>query len=212
MERVLVINAHPRVRSEKSLSLQVLEHFVSKYAAQNPASLIEQIDLYREDVPAIDTSLLNGWEKLESGEPLTEGEEKVMGRMAEILQQFKGASKYVIAMPLHNFNIPSKLKDYMDNIIVPKETFRYTESGSEGLLTDGRSIVVIQGSDGIYTENDWYREVEYSHKYLKSMFEFLGITDYEIIRAQGRAMLDVKDILDTSRLAAAEVVERWSSK
>ncbi|MCV4235703.1 NAD(P)H-dependent oxidoreductase [Virgibacillus sp. LDC1] len=212
MERVLVINAHPRVRSEKSLSLQVLEHFVSKYAAQNPASLIEQIDLYREDVPAIDASLLNGWEKLESGEPLTEGEERVMGRMAEILQQFKGASKYVIAMPLHNFNIPSKLKDYMDNIIVPKETFRYTESGSEGLLTDGRSVVVIQGSDGIYTENDGYREVEYSHKYLKSMFEFLGITDYEIIRAQGRAMLDVKDILDTSRLAAAEVVERWSSK
>lgn len=212
MERVLVINAHPRVRSEKSLSLQVLEHFISKYAAQNPASQIEQIDLYREVVPAIDASLLNGWEKLESGEPLTEGEEKVMGRMAEILQQFKGASKYVIAMPLHNFNIPSKLKDYMDNIIVPKETFRYTESGSEGLLTDGRSVVVIQGSDGIYTENDWYREVEYSHKYLKSMFEFLGITDYEIIRAQGRAMLDVKDILDTSRLAAAEVVERWSSK
>lgn len=212
MERVLVINAHPRVRSEKSLSLQVLEHFISKYAAQNPASQIEQIDLYREVVPAIDASLLNGWEKLESGEPLTEGEEKVMGRMAEILQQFKGASKYVIAMPLHNFNIPSKLKDYMDNIVVPKETFRYTESGSEGLLTDGRSVVVIQGSDGIYTENDWYREVEYSHKYLKSMFEFLGITDYEIIRAQGRAMLDVKDILDTSRLAAAEVVERWSSK
>lgn len=211
MERLLVINAHPRVRSEKSLSLQVLEHFVSKYAAQNPASLIEQIDLYREVVPAIDASLLNGWEKLESGEPLTEDEEKVMGRMAEILQQFKGASKYVIAMPLHNFNIPSKLKDYMDNIIIPKETFRYTESGSEGLLTDGRSVVVIQGSDGIYTENNWYGEVEYSHKYLKSMFEFLGITDYEIIRAQGRAMLDVKDILDTSRLAVAEVVARWSS-
>ncbi|MGC6588477.1 FMN-dependent NADH-azoreductase [Paenibacillus sp. Dod16] len=212
MERLLVINAHPRIRSEKSLSLQVLEFFVSKYAAQNPASLIEQIDLYREFIPAIDTNLLNGWEKLESGEPLSEDEGKMMGRMAEILQQFKGASKYVIAMTLHNFNIPSKLKDYMDNIIIPKETFRYTESGSEGLLTDGRSVVVIQGSDGIYTENDGYREIEYSHKYLKSMFEFLGITDYEIIRAQGRTTLDVKNILYTSRLAAAEVVDRWSSE
>lgn len=211
MEHLLVINAHPRVRSEKSLSLQVLEFFVSKYAAQNPASLIEQIDLYREFIPAIDANLLNGWEKLESGEPLSEDEGKMMGRMAEILQQFKGASKYVIAMPLHNFNIPSKLKDYMDNIIIPKETFRYTESGSEGLLTDGRSVVVIQGSDGIYTENDGYREIEYSHKYLKSMFEFLGITDYEIIRAQGRATRDVKHILHTSQLAAAEVVDRWSS-
>lgn len=210
MERVLVINAHPRVKSDDSLSLQVLDHFISKYQARNPASILEQIDLYREHVPAIDANLLNGWGKLETGELLTEDEEKVMGRMSEILQQFKKAAKYVIAMPLHNFNVPSKLKDYLDNVIIPQETFRYTQSGSEGLLTDGRSVVVIQGSDGIYTENDWYSEVEYSHKYLKSMFEFLGITDYQIIRAQGHAVLDKNDILDTSRLAAVEIAERWS--
>ncbi|MEJ9219764.1 NAD(P)H-dependent oxidoreductase [Paenibacillus glucanolyticus] len=212
MERVLVINAHPRVVSADSLSLQVLDHFISQYRAHSPESVLEQIDLYREHVPAIDVNLLNGWEKLETGELLTEDEEKVMGRMAEILQQFKRATKYVIAMPLHNFNVPSRLKDYLDNIIIPQETFRYTESGSEGLLTDRRSVVVIQGSDGIYTENDWYSEVEYSHKYLKSMFEFLGITDYQIIRAQGHAVLDKKDILDTSRLAAAEIAERWSGE
>lgn len=212
MERLLVINAHPRVRSEKSLSLQVLEFFVSKYAAQNPASLIEQIDLYREyccRISAIRPIIFPS--SSDNGSPLSSFSHP-FSRFVSMAGMNKGASKYVIAMPLHNFNIPSKLKDYMDNIIIPKETFRYTESGSEGLLTDGRSVVVIQGSDGIYTENDGYREIEYSHKYLKSMFEFLGITDYEIIRAQGRATLDVKNILYTSRLAAAEVVDRWSSE
>ena len=83
---------------------------------------------------------------------------------------------------MHNFNVPSKLKDYIDNILIARETFQYTEKGSEGLLTDGRSLLVIQASDAIYTNNDWYTEVEYSHKYLKSMFNFMGLW---IIRSSG---------------------------
>lgn len=66
MERVLVINAHPRVVSADSLSLQVLDHFISQYRAHSPESVLEQIDLYREHVPAIDVNLLNGWGKLET--------------------------------------------------------------------------------------------------------------------------------------------------
>lgn len=209
MERVLVINAHPLVTSDHSLSLQVLNRFISKYRELNPDHELQQIDLYCEEVPAITADMLNGWAKLETGERLTDVEENLMLRMSEILRQFKWASKYVIAMPLHNFNIPSKLKDYMDNIIIPKETFRYTENGSEGLLTDGRSVVVIQGSDGIYTNGDWYSEVEYSHQYLKSMFAFLGITDYRIIRAQGHAVLDRSEILAEAFQAAESAVLHW---
>jgi FMN-dependent NADH-azoreductase len=57
-------------------------------------------------------------------------------------------------------------------------------------------LLVIQASDAIYTNNDWYTEVEYSHKYLKSMFNFMGIMDYQIIRAQGNAILDRSQILE----------------
>jgi FMN-dependent NADH-azoreductase len=114
--------------------------------------------------------------------------------MSEIVQQFKGAKKYVIAMPLHNFNVPSKLKDYIDNILIPKETFAYTDKGSVGLLNDGRHVLVIQASDGIYTNEDWYAEVEYSHKYLKAMFNFMGV-DYQIIRAQGNYFLKRDEVL-----------------
>jgi FMN-dependent NADH-azoreductase len=77
--------------------------------------------------------------------------------MSEILQQFKSANTFVIVLPLHNFIIPSKLKDYMDNIMIARETFKYTENGSVALLKDGRRLLVIQASGGIYTNNDWYR-------------------------------------------------------
>lgn len=139
------------------------------------SEVIEQINLYRDVVPMIDKTVLSAWEKQRKEQELTSQEQKVTERMSEILQQFKSANTYVIVLPLHNFNIPSKLKDYMDSIMIAGETFKYTENGSVGLLKDGQRMLVIQASGGIYTNNDWYTEVEYSHKYLKSMFNFLGI-------------------------------------
>lgn len=196
MDKMLIINAHPKVDSTSSFSLNVLHHFLKTYKELNPSETIEQINLYSEEVPAVDQTVLSAWDKLAKGEPITAEEQKVTSRMAEVLQQFKSANKYVIAMPLHNFNIPSKLKDYMDNIMIARETFKYTENGSVGLLKDGRSLIVIQGSGGVYTNNDWYTEVEYSHKYLKSMFNFLGVEDYQIIRVQGTAVLNRDEILE----------------
>ncbi len=56
-------------------------------------------------------------------------------------------------------------------------------------------VCLIQGSGGVYTNNDWYTEVEFSHHYLQSMFQFLGLTDYQIIRAQGTSLFDHTQIL-----------------
>jgi FMN-dependent NADH-azoreductase len=115
-------------------------------------------------------------------------------------------------MPLHNFNIPSRLKDYMDNVMIARETFKYTENGGVGLLTDGRSLLVIQGSGGIYTNNDWYTDNEFSHKYLKSMFHFLGVEDYQIIRAQGTNLLDKMDVLEKAKKEARDAAARLAKK
>jgi FMN-dependent NADH-azoreductase len=211
MKKLLVINAHPKVDDMSSVSLQVLQRFMETYKALNPGCSIEQIDLYRDLVPTIDRVVLKAWDKISREEPLNKEEQRLTSRMSEILRQFKSAKKYVIAMPLHNFNIPSKLKDYMDNILIAKETFAYTPNGSIGLLHDGRSLLVIQASDGVYTNNDWYTEVEYSHKYLKSMFDFLGVKNYQIIRAQGNAILDRVKILEKAlqeaESAAASLTE-----
>lgn len=217
MDKLLVINAHPMVEHASSVSLQVLDHFLTSYKKRNPDGPIERIDLYRDYIPAIDRTVLQTWEKIRGGIPLDEEERRVTSRMSEILAQFKEARKYVICMPLHNFNIPSKLKDYMDNILIPQETFKYTKSGSVGLLhRDGRRLLVIQASDGIYTNEDWYTEVEYSHKYLKSMFNFIGIANYQIIRAQGNAVLDrelvLKKAFREAETASEVFVETVSNK
>lgn len=196
MGKLLIINAHPLVDSKQSVSLQVLSYFLERYRQLNPRSTIEQINLYQDSIPMINRQVLQTWEKVQKEEPLSEQEQQLMAKMGAILQQFKDARKYVIALPVHNFNIPSKLKDYMDNVIIPRETFQYTQTGTTiGLLNEGRKVLVIQASDEIYTNHDWLTEVEFTHKYLKEMFKFMGISDYQIIRAQGNRVRDRKQVL-----------------
>jgi FMN-dependent NADH-azoreductase len=213
MNKTLIINAHPKIDDTSSVSLQVFNHFLKSYKELIPDSgVIEQINLYSDVVPMIDKTVLSAWEKQRQEQELTSLEQKVTERMAEILQQFKRANTYVIVLPLHNFNIPSKLKDYMDNIMIARETFKYTENGSVGLLKDGRRMLVIQASGAIYTNNDWYTEVDYSHKYLKSMFNFLGIEDYQIIRAQGVALQEPNEVLQQAYKEAEEAASRLAPK
>jgi FMN-dependent NADH-azoreductase len=209
MNKTLIINAHPKFDDTSSISLQVFNHFLQTYKKLIPNSeVIEQINLYSDLVPMIDKTVLSAWEKQRNEMELTIQEQKVTERMSEILQQFKSAKTYVVVLPLHNFNIPSKLKDYMDNIMIARETFKYTENGSVGLLKDGRRMLVIQASGSIYTNDDWYTEVEYSNKYLKSMFNFLGVEDYQIIRAQGTALLDRNEVLHQANKEAEEAASR----
>ncbi|HDX9623458.1 TPA: NAD(P)H-dependent oxidoreductase [Bacillus anthracis] len=213
MNKTLIINAHPKVDDPSSVSIKVLNHFLVSYKELIPNNeTIEQINLYDDVVPMIDKTVLSAWEKQGNGQQLTDEEQKVTERMSEILQQFKSANTYVIVLPLHNFNIPSKLKDYMDNIMIARETFKYTETGSVGLLKDGRRMLVIQASGGIYTNDDWYTDVEYSHKYLKAMFNFLGIEDYQIVRAQGTAVLDPTEVLQNAYKEVEEAASRLANK
>lgn len=213
MNKTLIINAHPKVDDTSSVSIKVFKHFLESYKELiSNNKTIEQINLYDDVVPMIDKTVLSAWEKQGNGQELTREEQKVTERMSEILQQFKSANTYVIIFPLHNFNIPSKLKDYMDNIMIARETFKYTETGSVGLLKDGRRMLVIQASGGIYTNDNWYTEVEYSHKYLKAMFNFLGIEDYQIVRAQGTAVLDPTEVLQNAYKEVEEAASRLANK
>ncbi|MGG1519116.1 NAD(P)H-dependent oxidoreductase [Paenibacillus oryzisoli] len=211
MLRVLVINAHPKVAIEKSKSLQVARHFKEKLHELEPTAAIETLELYGNDIPVVDGVVLSAWGKLAAGEGLSETERTITHRMGELLEKFKWANRYVFVMPLYNFNIPSKLKDYLDNVLIARETFAYGENGPIGLLNDGRKVLVIQASDGIYSQGGWYADVEFSHKYLKMISTFVGIDDYTIIRAEGGARLEKEAILSKAKQEAEEAARHFAA-
>jgi FMN-dependent NADH-azoreductase len=130
------------------------------------------------------------WQKQIAREPLSATEQAVADQSAHLLAQFKEHHRIVIVAPLHNFNVTSRMKDYMDNIMIARETFKYTEDGSVGLMTDNYRVLLLQASGSIYTNHDRYTPLELSHFYLQKMFEeIMGFDQFSIVRAQGTSVI-----------------------
>lgn len=153
------------------------------------------------EIPRIEMDgLLGIWNKQMAGITLNEHEESISEKSKKLLNQFKEHHRIIIVTPFHNFNITSRMKDYMDNILIARETFKYTEDGSVGLMTDDYKVMLLQSSGSIYTNNDRYTPLEFPHYYLKATFEeIMGFDKFYIVRAQGTALLSEEEILKSAK-------------
>ena len=101
-----------------------------------------------------------------------------------VLDEFLGADIVVIGAPMYNFGIPSQLKAWIDRIAVAGKTFRYTATGPEGLAGNKRVIIAVSRG-GFYGAGMPAAALEHVESYLRSVFGFLGITDVEVVVAEG---------------------------
>ncbi|WP_343345745.1 NAD(P)H-dependent oxidoreductase [Sphingomicrobium sp. XHP0239] len=99
------------------------------------------------------------------------------------VEQVKDIDLFVIGAPTYNFTVPTQLKSWFDRIAMAGETFRYTEDGPQGLLSDKRAIVAI-ASGGNYDDGHAF---EHNKSYVKAFLNFLGI-EPEIVEARGLAI------------------------
>jgi FMN-dependent NADH-azoreductase len=98
-----------------------------------------------------------------------------------ILNEFLAADVIVIGAPMYNFTIPTQLKAWIDQICVAGVTFRYSETGPEG-LAKGKRVVIVSTTGGKHIGTP----TGIAHEdYLKVLFGFLGITNIEVVRADG---------------------------
>ncbi|WP_411380355.1 FMN-dependent NADH-azoreductase [Pseudomonas sp. MPB26] len=105
---------------------------------------------------------------------------------ASSLAEFLAADAIVVGAPMYNFTIPTQLKAWIDRIAVAGQTFRYTEAGPEGLCGN-KKVIIVSTSGGLHAG----QASGAAHEgYLKLLFGFLGITDIEIVRAEGLAYGD----------------------
>lgn len=148
MTKTLYITAHPH-DEKTSYSMAAGKAFIESYKEAHPDDEVIHLDLYRENIPQIDADVFSGWGKLQSGkgfEELSESEKAKVGRLNELSEQFVEADQYVFVTPLWNFSFPPVMKAYFDSVAVAGKTFKYTEQGPIGLLTDKKRFIFRRGA------------------------------------------------------------------
>lgn len=98
----------------------------------------------------------------------------------ELIAELKAADVIVIGCGVYNFGITGPLKHWVDQICRVGETFKYSETGPEGLV-GAKRVIIAYASGGVPAGSAY----DLATPYLKQVLGFIGITDVTVVAAQG---------------------------
>ena len=176
MSRVLVIESS--ARQQGSVSRELTQQLITNWQAAHPADQIQVRDLAAEPVPHLDATLLGGW--MTPSEQQSDAEKAALARSNQLTDELLAADVLVLAAPMYNFAIPSTLKAWLDHVLRAGVTFKYSETGPQGLLT-GKRAFVLTARGGIYAGSG----LDHQEPYLRQALAFIGIHDVQFIHAEG---------------------------
>ncbi len=176
---ILQINAS--IRGDASTSTRIADDIVQRLRTRHPDARLVRRDLAAAPHPVLDPSALQALFT-----PAGERTAQQAARVAlddTLIAEVQAADALVLGVPMYNLNVPVQFKTWIDAIARAGVTFRYTETGPEGLLK-GKTAYVALARGGRYRGTDFDTQVPY----LRTVLGFLGITDIHFIHAEGLNM------------------------
>lgn len=114
-----------------------------------------------------------------------------------LVDELTAADAIVIGTPIYNFSIPASLKAWVDMVARARKTFRYTENGPVGLLSDKKAYILV-ASGGVKVGSP----ADFATPYLRHALSFVGITDVDVVAVQGAD----SESMDRARARIADLV------
>lgn len=205
-----VLHIDSGILGEHSVSRRLTAALVAQIKAGEPAAAVT----YR-DLVATPLAHLSGSHLMAANARPEDVDAQIAADVAEgqvVLEEFLAADTIVLGAPMYNFSLPSQLKAWIDRIAVSGKTFRYTADGPEG-LAQGKKVVVISTRGGHYSAGP-AAVMDHQESYLKAVLGFVGITDIEIVRAEGlnlSADRKIEAISEAERVISAGAARKRAS-
>lgn len=178
--KILQILAHPDYDNKNRISNLLAE--LGEEELRKKYDNITTLNLYDPKcyIPVMDKHMFNY-----DGKELTRQEEVDKTRQEELLNIWKNSDYVFIYMPLHNFNVVSKFKDFIDNIVIVNETFKCEIETMVGLDNTNKQVTFVITSGGEFDSHIQYVNLDFAVQYVRGVFSVIGIDKVKIIRSQG---------------------------
>lgn len=196
MSNILHITASIRSEAD-SISRGLGQRLVDGLAAKTGASVTTR-DLAANDLPYVSAERFGA--NLTPAADRTPEQAQLAAIADELIAELQAADTIVIASPIYNFGPPASLKAWADLVARAGTTFRYTATGPEGLLTGKKAYLAI-ASGGTPVGSD----IDFMSRWLTFFLGFIGITDVEIVAADGIMGADGEAKIAAAQEAAAKL-------
>ena len=189
MKKILVIQSS--ISPQNSITNKAVDIFLKNYSSINPNDQIDILNLNtNEDIL----------------KPLTsENLPTFFDDKSDILiKQLKSADKIIISAGMVNFNIPTSLKSYFDNVLQANKTFEYKYKGngeSIGLLSSNVKVQLILSQGASL---GWYPFALFD-KYLEGLLNFIGLKNintiiYDGTKTNEKSTLSIEELINKDEL------------
>ncbi|HKR25364.1 MAG TPA: NAD(P)H-dependent oxidoreductase [Allosphingosinicella sp.] len=176
MKNILIVTSS--ANGAASASARLAEEHAAQLAEAHPG-----VELVRRDVGAAPIPhLTEATVAAIKGQPESEAERAARALSDALVAEVAAADLIVIASPMYNFGMSSTLKAWFDHVLRAGVTFRYGESGPEGLMT-GKKAVVIESRGGFYSDGP-AAAMDSQEAHIRTMLGFIGVTDVTVVRAE----------------------------
>jgi FMN-dependent NADH-azoreductase len=114
---------------------------------------------------------------------LADEQKKILSLSDKLVAEIEAADTLIIGVAVYNFSIPASLKLWVDLICRAGKTFKYSDKGPEGLMTDKKAIICF-ASGGTPFGSD----IDFASGYIRHILGFIGIKDVTFIKADKHLM------------------------
>ena len=157
-------------------------HFQQQAAARDGVAVTHR-DVVANALPHLAIEELGAWQT--PADERTTEQQALAAHSDELLAELRANDVLVLAVPMYNLGIPSQLKAWFDRVLRAGETFRYTENGPQGLI-EGKRAIILAARGGQYAGTEFDSQTPH----LKTMLGLMGISDVEVVFAEGLNMGD----------------------
>jgi FMN-dependent NADH-azoreductase len=200
MSRLLYIESSPR--KDRSASIKVAGAFLDEYRETHPGDTVDVRNVWETQLPRFDGEVLNAKYAILHGQGHTEAQATAWRPVEKVIADFKNADKFLISLPMWNFNIPYRLKHYIDVLVQPGYTFSYSpEQGFRGLVT-GKPLAMVCARGGAYGATTGMGDFDLQTLYMKNILQFIGFTDIRVILVEPMLMVSQEEkvrIIDAAK-------------
>lgn len=188
---ILVIKANNRPATE-GISSKMYETFM-----ENIEGNVTTFDVFAEDMPYFGQELFDAFGKVESGEEMTDVEQRILAAKQKAMDALTAADLVVFAFPLWNLTIPAKLQTFIDYTYQAGYSFKYDENGQLVSLMTDKKAVILNARGGMYSAPEM-APMEMSVNYIKNVIGGIYGMDitHEVVIEGHNAMPDkAKEII-----------------
>ena len=166
-------------RGERSHSTKIAQAYIEQAKKNIPDLELNHINPWSLNLPEFDGDMLNAKYSVIRGTDPSADEVSAWSNVKKIFDEFNNADHYLFSVPMWNFNIPYKLKHYIDIITQPGMSWSYTpDDGYKGLMTDKTATIIYATGDG-YGEGTGFESFDMQKPYVNLWLTFLGFKKIE---------------------------------